>query len=100
MKLLAFSIYDEKSETFSNPFFTAAIGLASRTFSDLANDINNMIGKHPTDFKLYHVGYWFDDQAKFDSSQVPILIGSATDYIAHNDEFPRSARQMEEEKSA
>ncbi len=80
MKLLAFSVYDEKSEAFGHPFFTSAIGIASRMFNDWVNNKDTMVGRHPEDYKLYHVGYWLDDHAKFDSNEVPVLIGQGTDY--------------------
>jgi len=81
MKLLAFAIYDEKAEVYNNPFFTPAIGVASRMFSDLANDEKTTIGKHPSDYKLYHLGYFLTTHGKFDSCEVPILIGNAMDYV-------------------
>ena len=81
MKLLAFSVYDEKAECFGQPFFTSAVGIASRTFSEWANNKESMIGRHPGDFKLYHVGYWLDDKAAFDTNQTPQLIGCGTDYV-------------------
>ncbi len=92
MKLLAFSVYDEKSEAFGHPFFTSAIGIASRMMSDWANNKDSMVGRHPRDFKLYHVGYWLDDQAKFDTCQVPILIGHASDFV--DDPGPDGGKQM------
>ncbi len=81
MKLLAFSVYDEKSQAFAHPFFTSAIGIASRMMSDWANNKDTLVGAHPEDFVLYHVGYWLDDQAKFDNNQTPVRIGAANDYI-------------------
>lgn len=81
MKLLAFTIYDEKAEAFSPPFFTNAIGIASRQFSELVNNADTMIHKHPADFTLYHVGYFDNHTAKFDPNATPALIGKATDYI-------------------
>ncbi len=81
MKLLAFSVYDEKAESFGHPFFTSAIGIASRNFSEWANNKDSMVGRHPEDFKLYHIGFWLDDQAKFDNIEVPRLIATATDYV-------------------
>lgn len=92
MKLLAFTVYDEKSQGFAHPFFTSAIGVASRMFGEWSNNRESMIGRHPEDFKLYHVGYWLDDHAKFDSCDVPILIGNATDYV--DDPGPDGGRQM------
>jgi len=81
MKLLAFTVYDEKAEVYATPFFTPAIGQASRMFADLANNKETAIGKHPEDYTLYHIGYYLDTHAKFDNNEQPVLIGRALDYI-------------------
>ncbi len=83
MKLIAFSIYDEKAECFGHPFFFSAIGLATRLFKEWVNNPNTPPGKHPTDFKLYQVGAWNDAQAKFETVDVPKFIGNGTDYLTH-----------------
>ncbi len=80
MKMLAFTVYDEKSEAFAQPFFTTAIGVASRMFSEWANDDTILIGRHPEDYTLYHVGYFETHDAKMSSNDTPSLIGKATDY--------------------
>ncbi len=81
MKLLIFTIYDEKAQVFGTPFFTPAIGIASRMFSDLANNHDTTVGKHPEDYTLYHIGYYVDTGAQFENTTTPIFIGKATDYI-------------------
>jgi len=80
MKILAFTIYDEKAEAFGRPFFTTAIGVASRDFSEAINDGKSLLSKHPEDFSLYHIGYFDDHSCKFDSNATPTLIGRGTDY--------------------
>lgn len=81
MKLLAFSVYDEKSGAYGHPFFVSAVGIASRMFSDWCNSDKTFIGKHPEDYKLYQIGAWLDDCAKFDSTQEPIFIGHGNDFL-------------------
>lgn len=58
----AFSIFDSAALIYSPPFFQATKGLALRMFSDTAKDTSTNIGRHPTDFTLFHVGE-FDDQS-------------------------------------
>jgi hypothetical protein len=60
MKLIAYSLYDEKALNFSAPFFVPAEGVALRSVADLGNDLNTTVGRHPRDYVLYEVG-WFDD---------------------------------------
>ncbi len=81
MKLLAFSVYDEKAEAFGNPFFMHAVGLATRLFGEWCNREDTPLGKHPEDYKLYHIGAWLDDCAKFDSVDQPIFVGNGTDFV-------------------
>lgn len=61
MLLNAYSVYDVKSLTYSPPFFQPAHGSAARMFSDLANDANTSVGRHPADYSLFCLGL-FDDQ--------------------------------------
>lgn len=69
MNKLAFAVYDSKAQMFHAPFFVHAPGIALRSFSDIANDPNSMIGKHPADFHLSQIGEY--DEAK--GVMVPML---------------------------
>ncbi len=81
MKLLAFTVYDEKAECFGNPFFVSAPGQATRMFADLSRDKQTTVGQHPEDFTLYQVGTWNNSEAKFDNLTTPKFICKATDSI-------------------
>ncbi len=96
MKLLVFSVYDEKAEFFSNPFFVAATGIATRMIADLANDPSTTISKHPNDFTLYHVGNWNNTEAKFDNLATPKFIARASEYTQRQ-EPPIQLAPKEEE---
>lgn len=61
MRLRAYSIFDNKALQYHPPFFASTNGAAVRSLSDLANDINTQIGRHPGDYILYCVGE-YDDQ--------------------------------------
>lgn len=60
MQLNAYCIYDNKSLSYGAPFFAPSDGSAIRSFTDLANDSQTMVGRHPRDFSLFCVG-GFDD---------------------------------------
>lgn len=60
MILRAYSIFDTKALNYHAPFFMNTNGQAVRAFSDLANDLNTTVGRHPADYILYCVGT-FDD---------------------------------------
>lgn len=81
MKLLAFSIYDEKVQGFNPPFFCQAVGQAPRSMDDLVNDPQTVISRHPEDYSLYHVGSFDDGSAEFRSEVPPILVGRGGDYV-------------------
>ncbi len=81
MKLLAFSVYDEKAEAFMQPFFTATTGIATRNFGEWARNKDSMIGRHPEDFKLYNIGTYSDVTGTFENVPAPLLIGTAMQYL-------------------
>lgn len=60
MKNKIYSIFDEKAEIFSTPFFQQNDAMAIRSFQDLANDPNSTVHKHPEDYKLYEIGHFED----------------------------------------
>lgn len=51
-----FSIFDEKSESFSPPFTARTRGEAVRFFSATVNDPKSSISQYPADYILVHVG--------------------------------------------
>lgn len=60
MILNSYCIYDRKALRYHVPFFSSQDGEAIRSFSDLAQDPNTTVGRHPGDYVLYRVGA-FDD---------------------------------------
>lgn len=61
MLLNAYSIYDRKALQYHPPFYASTDGAAARSLSDLVQDQNTTVGRHPTDYVLYAVGT-YDDQ--------------------------------------
>lgn len=64
MKHNAYSIFDTASGLYSRPFFTQSDGEAIRSFTDIANDAEHPIGKHPGDYTLFRLGIWDDRDGK------------------------------------
>lgn len=56
----AYTLYDNKSLTYSPPFFAVAHGAAARLVADLASDLQTSVGRHPADYVLFCIGV-FDD---------------------------------------
>lgn len=60
MILNAYAIYDRKSLVYNPPFFTHTDGSATRMLSDLVNDLQTNVGRHPSDYVLFRVGTYDD----------------------------------------
>lgn len=56
MEKILYSIYDKKSKLFYAPFVAETDEVARRSFSQLVNDNNTIIGNFPGDFNLHRVG--------------------------------------------
>lgn len=80
MTLFMFSIYDNKADAFNTPFFMAARGQAVRAFTDLVNDGQSAISKHPEDYKLCVLGEFNVVTAEFMPSGV-VSLGFGTDFV-------------------
>lgn len=82
MKLLAFSIFDDKAKAFTVPFFVPNKNLALRSFGDAVLDKSTGIFKHASDYKLYMVGEFDDNVGLFDNVlTTPEFIANAVDFV-------------------
>lgn len=88
MILNAYSIYDSKSQAFGLPFFQATDGLAIRSFSDIANDRQTLIARHPGDFMLIRIGT-FDDSVGELARTDHLSLMLATELVVSQPEPPR-----------
>lgn len=76
-----FCVFDTKAELFGPPFFVNREGEAVRMFKDAANDPNTMVGKHPTDYRLYCIGIWDDESGQFENRVPHTSMGFGIDYV-------------------
>lgn len=74
MIINAYVIYDRKALRYHVPFYAHQDGEASRSFSDLVNDPNTTIGRHPDDYVLYRVG-------AYDDTNGSLLPASVLDHV-------------------
>lgn len=65
MLLNAYTIHDCKSLQYHSPWFAVSDGAATRTLTELTNDLNTMIGRHPKDYTLWKCGIWDDNAGIF-----------------------------------
>lgn len=80
MQLQVFSIFDEKGQIFSQPFFLQHQGIALRSFGDLVNDPQSQINKHASDYKLYKLGTYDDQTGALKSEALPIFLANASEF--------------------
>lgn len=83
-RLQAFSVFDKIAQAFMPPFFLPNIGMAIRAFGDDVARPNSHLAKHPSDFDLYHIGCFDDNNADY-FPFVPAerkLISRASDFIS------------------
>ena len=80
MKLLAFSVFDEKAAVFGSPIFCATRGLAVRSFSDAVNQKDSPLYIHASDYKLYLVGEFDTVNGSFTVVTTPEFMYNALDF--------------------
>lgn len=78
MKL--FRIFDIKAEAYMPPFNSESTGAALRTFGELANNPEHIIGRHPEDFILFEVGFHEIDTPEITASN-PKSLTNALDLV-------------------
>lgn len=70
-----FSVYDEKAQAFLPPFTLPRPGIAIRTFTDCVNDPTHAFGKHPSDYTLFRLGTFNDENGKITMEKSAIANG-------------------------
>ena len=66
MIINVYTIFDVKAQFYNKPFYLANDSVAVRTFSDLANDPQTDVAKHPEDYILFALGTYNDETAKIE----------------------------------
>lgn len=79
MILSIYSVYDKKAENYNSQFCQKNNAEAMRTFSDLANDKDTTIHKHPEDYDLYNIGI-FDTSDGIIKGIELIKLANASDF--------------------
>ena len=77
---LAYTVYDQKAETFMPPFFVPSKGLAIRAFEDCINSPDHHFGKHPADYTLFFLGGFDTDTGEFSGIEKS-SVGNGVEFI-------------------
>ncbi len=81
MIMKVFAVYDTQAKIFSSPSFMLSIGTAKRGFMDQANDKTKLVGQHPEDYTLFHLGEYNDETGTFKNNKTPDNLGVAITYV-------------------
>lgn len=73
-----FTIYDEKSEAYLQPFFLDTNGQAVRAITDCVNDPNHQFSKHTSDYTLFSLGTFDDSTGQLEN--IKMSLGSLVEF--------------------
>ena len=79
MKVMMYSVYDEKACAYATPFFMSTDGQAIRAFGDAVMEGKSQLAVHPEDFGLYYVGE-YDDKTGQVISVVPKFLCRGSEF--------------------
>lgn len=71
-----FVLQDIKGSTFGNPVFVPSLGTLVRDIQDVVNDpkSDQLLSKHPSDFRLFRLGEFDDASGIFKLSEHPEFV--------------------------
>nr|AVQ10186.1 nonstructural protein [Gokushovirinae environmental samples] len=81
MRYGIFAIKDSASQTFAQPFYAPAEQVALRSVRDLVNGSDNVIAKHPSDYELFELGSFVDDDGTIVPLDSPRLVARCKDLL-------------------
>lgn len=80
MKMEVFTVYDKAVLAYMQPFYARHVGEAIRSFTELANNPETNVGRHPTDFTLFHLGRYDDGTGLFEGN-APARVIDASEVV-------------------
>lgn len=82
-----FSVYDEKAQAFLPPFILPKIAQAERAFSDCVNSEDHQFGQHPSDYTLFRLGTFNDEDGQFLLERSKQSLGNGVEFIRITDDY-------------
>lgn len=83
-----YAVYDVKALAYAPPFIAGTDGIAVRMLSELVQDTNTTVGRHPGDFKLYCIGTYDDQRAALIGIIPPEHVVDAVALVAVQHKLP------------
>ena len=78
--LKAFCIFDAAAAAAMRPFFAHNAGAAIREFTDIVNNPEHPIGRHPEDYTLFAIGE-FDERNGVLTGSTPASLGNGLSHL-------------------
>lgn len=79
--LKVYSIRDNKSEFYANPFYARSNGEAMRIFENACTASDSPLSAYPQDFALYELGTFNDETAKLTVLDTPNHLYNGIDAV-------------------
>ena len=76
MKIEIYTVYDNKAEIYKHPMFVLNNAAAIRSFTDIRNNPETDVYKHPEDYSLFHIGSWDDNDGKLTTNPPKHMISA------------------------
>jgi hypothetical protein len=80
LKTFLFTVFDNKTQVYCAPFVAQTYAAALRDFAYAANDKTCPIGRYPTDYTLYSIGEYDDEDGSITVLQ-PKNLGTASTLV-------------------
>ena len=84
MKLLIFTVFDQKAEAYLQPFFSQTVGTGIRAFATAAQDEGHDFHRNAADYTLFELGHFDQSTGMFFVEDVPKTHGSAINFRTLN----------------
>ncbi|UOK21009.1 nonstructural protein [Chifec microvirus UA13_24] len=89
--LYCYAVFDDKTSSYQNPFFSVSDGAAVRIFTSGIRAQGTVLNEYPSDFKLYKVGE-FDElsgltQPASDSGNPVFIVDGSACIVKVSDKF-------------
>lgn len=81
MKVFVVAIRDSAVNAYMPPWCAPAQQAAIRAFSDEIQKADSPMARHPSDYELFHVGYWEDTTGEMEPLKAPELMARAKDLL-------------------
>lgn len=73
MNYRVYSVYDDKTEAYLQPFFMPTRGAAIRAITDALENPEHQFARHIEDYVLYELGSWDDQKGLFNQQETHVL---------------------------